>query len=375
MAAPPGGRLAARLVWLWPLLALGFFGVVAAVGVAGPYRGAPLVLTLAVLLLPVLLGSAFAAVFHAEVIAHRTGEPYGTLILTVAVTVIEVALITSVMAAPGGAGSTLARDSVFAVVMIVCNGMVGLGIVIGGLKHGEQSFQVTGASAYLSVLMTLAVLTLVMPSYTSTTPGPIYSTGQLVAVSLATLALYAIFLYVQTVRNRDYFIAAALGETAPDDHGHPVSSARAVWASVGFLVLALVSVILLAKKFAVVLDATLAQSGAPAELGGVVVALLVLTPEAAAAFGAARRDELQKSINLALGSSLANIGLTVPAVATVAIASGYPLTLGIGPKETVLLALTFAVSLLTFATGRTTLLSGFVHLVLFAIYGLLVFLP
>jgi Ca2+:H+ antiporter len=360
------------MAWLWPPAAVLFYVAASAMGAGGTDLSSPIAVGFAVAAVPVLLGAVFAAVFHSEVIAHRTGEPYGTLVLTVSVIIIEVALIMAIMAS-GKGNPALARDSIFAVVMIVCNGMVGLCIVIGGLKYREQSFRVTGASAYLTVLMPLAVLTLVLPNFTITTPGPVYSREQLVFVSLVTLALYAVFLYMQTILHRDYFlIEGAEDEAGGEVHAHP---AVPIWANVAFLLLSLVSVVLLAKKFAGVLEAGLEEIGAPEAVAGVLVALLVLLPEAVAAVAAARRDQLQKSINLALGSSLATIGLTMPAIAALAILQDQPILLGVGGEQTILLALTFAVSLLTFATGRTNILSGFVHLVLFATFALLVFAP
>jgi Ca2+:H+ antiporter len=306
----------------------------------------------------------------AELITHRLGEPYGTLVLTVAVTVIEVALIASVMLGEEGGSPTLARDTVFAVVMIVCNGLVGLCILAGGLRHREQSFRVTGASAYLAVLAPLALLTLVLPNYTRTTLGPIYSPSQLVFIGFVTLALYAAFLYIQTIRHRDYF--TVLGGEEPDGH---VPSNREVAIGAGLLLLALVGVILLAKKFAAVVDVGLSAVGAPPAVTGVILALLILLPEGVAALGAARQDALQKSLNLALGSSLATIGLTVPAVAVVALVLHTDLVLGLDPKDSLLLGLTIVVSLLTFGTGRTNILYGFVHLVIFATFMFLVFVP
>ncbi len=356
--------------WALPAIGAAFTALAYLFGFdpAGP--ASALKLAIGAALIPVLFATVFAAVHHAEVIAQRTGEPYGTLILTAAVTIIELALIVSVMTA-GKDNPALARDAVFAVVMIVCNGLVGLCIVIGGIRHGEQSFRVTGASSYLSVLMVLAVLTLVLPNYTSTTPGPFFSESQLVFISIATIALYAVFLYIQTIRHREYFIAAG---AAAESHA-TLPSTTQVALSLALLLISLVAVILLAKKFADVVEATLIGTRTPEFAVGVLVALLVLLPEALAAIGAARRDELQKSINLALGSSLATIGLTVPAIGTVAIAIHKELLLGIDGKHTVLLLLTFAVSLLTFATGRTNILSGFVHLVLFATFAFLVLSP
>ena len=365
------GRTSRRLVWWWPVLALAFFGLASLYGVGAAFRPSLLGVILAAALLPVLFGTVFAAVYHSEVIAVRTGEPYGTLVLTVAVTVIEVALITSVMAT-GHGSATLARDSVFAVVMLVCNGLVGLCIVIGGLRYHEQSFRVSGAGSYLMVVMTLAILTLVLPDYTSSVTGPYYSTAQIIFVSVATLALYATFLYIQTVRHRDYFILEI--DDAGASHG-TFQSEKAVAASTLFLLLSLTVIVLLAKKFAAVLGVALEFTKAPSAVGGIIVALLVLLPEAMAAVTAARRNQLQKSINLALGSTLATIGLTVPAVAAVSISIGQGIALGLDQKDIVLLVLTFAVSLLTFATGRTNILAGFVHLVLLATFIFLVFAP
>jgi Ca2+:H+ antiporter len=365
------GRTSRRLVWWWPVLALAVFALASVYGVGAAFKPSPLGVILAAALLPVLFGTVFAAVYHSEVIAVRTGEPYGTLVLTVAVTVIEVALIMSVMAA-GHGSATLARDSVFAVVMLVCNGLVGLCIVIGGLRYHEQTFRVSGAGSYLMVVMTLAILTLVLPDYTSSVTGPYYSTAQMIFVSVATVALYAAFLYIQTVRHRDYFILQL--DDAGTSHGNSQSE-KAVAASAAFLLLSLTVIVLLAKKFAAVLAVALEFTKAPSAVGGIIVALLVLLPEAMAAVTAARRNQLQKSINLALGSTLATIGLTVPAVAAVGISFGQSIALGLDQKDTVLLVLTFAVSLLTFATGRTNILAGFVHLVLLATYIFLVFAP
>ena len=321
--------------------------------------------------LALLIGVVFAAVYHADVIAHRTGEPYGTLVLTVAVTVIEVALILSIMLAGDGRPS-LARETVFSVIMVVCNGLVGLCLWLGGLRYGEQGFRLPGTSAYLVVLMPLATLTLVLPTYTTSAPGPSYSPSQLVFVSLATLALYGVFLYVQTVRHRDYFLSDMGG--AADEHAN-APSGRQLWESVVLLLVALTAVVLLAKGVAGSLERMVAAIGAPADTVGLLVAILVLLPETVAALRAAVRNELQKSLNLALGSSLATIGLTIPAVSLLAIYLKQPLHLGIELRETVLLVLTFAVSLVTFGGGRTNILPGFVHLVLFAIFVFLVFVP
>lgn len=325
---------------------------------------------LALALLPVLLVTVFAAVHHAEVIAHLTGEPFGTLVLTVAVTVIEVALIAFLMLSEA-ASPTLVRDTVFSVVMIVCNGLVGLCVLLGGIRHGEQGFRTGGAIAYLTVVSAMATLTLIIPNYTLTTNSPTFSQGQLAFVSVVTLLLYAAFLYIQTVRHKDHFVSGDLHQR-PDGHAFET---RAVLTAAIFLVITLVAVILLAKAFSGVAESALERVGAPPSLIGVIVALLVLLPESVAAVIAARRDELQKSVNLALGSSLATIGLTIPAVAIVSALIAKPILLGLGPRDTVMLVLTLFISQLTFGRGRTNILNGFVHLMLFACFLLFIFLP
>jgi Ca2+:H+ antiporter len=346
-------------------------GLAAALGLSAlAGRGADLGVVLPLAGMLVLMGVVFACVWHADIIAHRTGEPYGTLVLTVAVTVIEVALILSIMLA-GEGKPTLARETVFSVIMIVCNGVVGLCLVLGGLRYGEQGFRVPGASAYLVVLTPLATLTLILPTWTTSVPGPYYTTSQLAFVSSVTIILYSVFLYVQAVRHRDYFLSDLGG--AAEHHALPGS--RQLWESAVLLLVGLVAVVLLAKGVAGSIETAVAAVGAPTEVVGLLVALLVLLPETVAALGAARRNELQKSINLALGSSLATIGLTIPGVSLLAIALDQRLELGVDMRDTVLLVLTFAVSLLTFGGGRTNILPGFVHLVLFAVFVFMIFVP
>jgi Ca2+:H+ antiporter len=327
-------------------------------------------LVFAALLLTILFGTVFAAVHHAEVIAERIGEPYGTLLLTLAVTIIEVALIATIMLGDKPVPA-LARDTVFAVIMIVCNGLVGICIFIGGLRYREQDFQVSGANLYLSVLFVMATMTLIMPNYTLTAPGPIYSAAQLGFVSVVTLILYGVFLYTQTIRHRDYFINDANGDRADGS----LLSNRMLSISIALLLLSLLAVVLLAKKFSLVVDIAIASIGAPPAFAGVLVALLILLPESVAAVAAARKNDLQKSINLALGSSLATIGLTIPAVAVAAYALDKQLVLGLNAQEMVLLVLTFIISMLTFGTGRTNILFGLVHMVVFAVFVFLVFVP
>ncbi|MGA9089027.1 MAG: ionic transporter y4hA [Bradyrhizobium sp.] len=357
-----------RSAWIFPALSVLLFAGVTALGYSFAPSAAGVVF--AAVLLVILFGTVFAAVHHAEVIAERIGEPYGTLLLTLAVTIIEVALIATIMLGEKTV-TTLARDTVFAVVMIVCNGLVGICILAGGLRYREQDIQLTGSSLYLSVLVVLATITLIMPNYTLTTPGPVYSAGQLGFVSIVTILLYAVFLYTQTVRHRNYFVGELTG--AADEGTH--LSNRTIFLSTVLLLVSLLAVVLLAKKFSQVVDAGAALIGAPPAFAGILVALLILLPESVAAVGAARKNDLQKSINLALGSSLATIGLTIPAVAVAAYALDKQLVLGLPAQHMVLLALTFVLGMLTLGTGRTNILFGLVHLVVFAVFLFLVFVP
>ncbi|WGS53433.1 ionic transporter y4hA [Paraburkholderia sp. D15] len=318
-----------------------------------------------------LCAAVFTAVHHAEVVAHRVGEPFGTLVLAVAVTVIEVALIVSVMLTSGPEKAGLARDTVFAAVMIVCNGIVGICLLVGGIRHREQDFQSRGASAALAVLASLSVLTLVMPNYTTTSVGPILSSSQLAFAGVSSLVLYGVFVFVQTVRHRDYFLADVPDE---DVHAAPPTVGVALAAG-GLLLVCLVAVVLLAKVLSPIVETAVQNAGAPAAVVGIVIAALVLLPEGLAAVRAARADRLQNSLNLALGSALASIGLTIPTVAAVFLWNGQPLMLGIDGKETVLLILTLLVGTLTLSSGRTTILQGAVHLSLFAAYLFLSFAP
>ena len=322
-----------RPAWIFPLLSVLLFAGVTALH----YTFVPSAFgwLFAVVLLVILFGTVFAAVHHAEIVAERIGEPFGTLLLTLSVTIIEVALIATIMLGEK-AVTTLARDTVFAVVMIVCNGLVGLCILVGGLRYREQDIQVSGSNLYLSVLAVLATITLIMPNYTLTTPGPVYSAGQLGFISVVTILLYAVFLYTQTVRHRDYFVA----DSTSAGHDGPQAPGRMIVLSTVLLLVSLLAGVLLAKKFSQVVDASAALIGAPPAFAGILVALLILLPEGVAAIAAARRNDLQKSINLALGSSLATIGLTIPAVAIAAYELARQLVLGLPPQEMVLLALT-----------------------------------
>jgi len=347
-----------------PLLALALVAAAFVLPVGGIF------IALAV---PALIGAVLAAVHHAEVVAHRVGEPFGTLILAVAVTVIEVSLILSMMLAGGPDKSALPRDTIFSAVMIICNGAVGLCLLAGGIEHHEQSFRLEGATSALAALIALSTLSLVLPTFTTSAPGPRYTNVQLAFAAAASLALWAVFVFIQTVRHRDYFLPP---EGAGDESAHaaPPSNAAA-WASFGLMVVALVAVIGLAKVLSPAMERGIAAAGAPQTVIGIVIALLVLLPETWAAVRAARADRMQTSLNLALGSALASIGLTIPAVAVASVLLGMPLQLGLAPKDLVLLALTFAVGAITLGTGRTNVLQGAVHLVIFAAFLVLSVVP
>ncbi|WP_332116601.1 ionic transporter y4hA [Azorhizobium caulinodans] len=370
MAADVSGPMP-KSAWLYPIVALGYFGLATGLGFDEGFTGSMSGILLAIVLIPVIFGAIFAAVYHAEVIGHATGEPFGTLVLTAAVTIIEVALIASVMLSDDGGSPELARDTVFSVVMTVCTGLTGICILGGGLRFKEQVYETTGAGAYLTVLIVLVTLTLVLPNYTQGTPGPFYSSSQLAFFSVLTLILYGVFLYIQMVRHRDYFVSSNGSVVAVE---HAIPTARALL-SAGLLFAALTAIVLLSKKFAIVVEAGREAVGSPPAVTGLIVAILILLPESIPAFQAARRDQLQKSLNLALGSSLATIGMTFPAVAVVSLALNKPLVLGLTPRDTVLMATTLLVSSLTLGSGRTNILYGFTHLVIFAAFLFLTFQP
>jgi Ca2+:H+ antiporter len=312
-----------------------------------------------------LVATVFAAVYHAEVVAHRVGEPFGTLVLALAVTVIETALIVSVMIAAPAESTGLARDTVFAAVMIVCNGIVGFCLLMGGARYHEQGFQVQGASAALAVLAALTGLTLILPNFAASDLGPLYSTPQLVFAGLVSLVLYGSFVFVQTMRHRDYFLPIQTDDE--EAHASPPTDRTAVL-SAGLLLVSLVVIVGLAKILTPTVELGVAYFGVPKAVVGIVIATLVLLPEGLAALRAALGNRLQTSLNLALGSSLATIGLTIPAVAAVSIVLAQPLELGLEAKEQALLALTLLLGVITLGTGRTTVLQGIVHLVLFAVF-------
>jgi Ca2+:H+ antiporter len=320
-----------------------------------------------------LIGAVIASVHHAEVVAHRVGEPLGTVVLSICVTVIEVALIFTVMLSAGPDAATLPRDTIYSVIMITCCGVVGLSLVIGALRHREQSFHVLGSNASLATLVAMATLALVLPTFTISSPGPTYTTSQLMFASTASLALWCGFVFVQTVSHREYFVPVgdAAGGHAPalqPSRGHAM-------ASFGALVIALAAVVGLAHEISPTVEAAVVHAQLPKSVISVVIALLTLLPEGWAAIRAAMADRIQTSLNLSLGSALASIGLTIPAIAISSKLVGTTLMLGLAPKELVLVILAFFVTSITLVAGRTHLMLGFVHLVVFGAFLFLSLVP
>lgn len=314
----------------------------------------------------VLISVVLSAVYHAEVVAHKVGEPYGTLILALAITVIEVSLIVTIMLSKGGEeSSTLARDTVFAAIMLILTGIIGLCLLIGGYRYKEQVFVKQGVSAALVTLTAITVLTLVLPNYTTTEAGPVYSTSQLIFVAIVSLVLYMGFVLVQAVRHRDYFLPEDTTKEDEEIHAPPPTNFTAI-ISLLFLVLALAVVVILSKKLSPAIEKIVVDMGAPKSLVGIIIASVILLPEGLAALRAARNNRLQTSLNLALGSALASIGLTIPAVAIVGYFTGFTITLGIDTKSTLLLILSLFTISISFGAGRTNILQGIVLLVILA---------
>lgn len=323
-----------------------------------------------IILLGAVLWSAISAVHHADCLAVKCGEPYGTLILTLSVISIEVMMISAAML-HGANNPTLARDTMFAVVMIALNGLVGFSLLLGGLRHREQNYNLQGAGAYLNTIMALVVLGLVLPNFTTSLSGPRFTTVQEIFLIAVTVILYAIFLIIQTGRHRSYFKDT---DAAESDH-HKLGVLRSAGFHAVMLVLYLIVVIVLAEHFAIPLDNCIESFGAPQAFGGAVIAALVLAPEAMAAISAARRNQLQRSVNILHGSVLASIGLTIPAVLTIGMFTDHPVVLGIQGGNIPLLVLTLGVTMITFSSGKTNVLQGCVHLLLFAVFLLLIFAP
>ena len=324
-------------------------------------------------LFAVILWSAMCVVRHAECLAVKLGEPYGTLILTLSAISIEVVMISTAML-HGANNPTLGRDAIFAVVMIALNGFVGLCLVIGGLRYREQYYNLQGVNSYLNVIMTLAVLGLVLPNFTTSTSSPTFSTEQEIFLIVMSLLLYAIFLLIQTMRHRRYFVEYRETVSAANSAHHPLQTY-----STGFhatmLLLYMVTVILLAKKFAIPLDNSIERFGMPQAFGGAIIAALVLAPEGIGAIDATLRNQLQRSINILFGSVLATIGLTISAVLTIGLSTRQSVVLGVQGGNLPLLLLTLAVSVVTFTSRKTNVLQGCVHLLLFAVFVLLIFAP
>jgi Ca2+:H+ antiporter len=316
----------------------------------------------------VMMLSAFAVVRHSECLAEIFGEPYGTLILTFAITAIEVMMIAAVMLT-GPEVSTTARDTMFAVMMIVFNGMAGVALLVGGLRYKEQIHNLQGANAFLAVIIPLAVVTLVLPSFTSA-PGGTLSVLHEIFLIFMSVALYGVFLAIQTLSHKHYFLDADESDSMP--HA-PVTDLRPAAYHGALLVLYIVPIVLLSKKIAVPVDFGVSVLGAPAALVGFLVAVLIMAPESLSALRATLANQLQRSINLLLGSVLASISLTIPAVLAIALATGRVVVLGLPPVDMLLLALTLASALLTYASGRTNILQGAVHLLLFCAYVVLIF--
>ena len=348
--------------------------------------GAPLAsLAIFCWLLAIIIWAAFGVVHEAEEIAHRLGEPYGTLVLTLSIVIIEVALISAVMLGAKGA-QTLGRDTMFAVLMIVLNGVVGLGLLIGGQRHFVQRYNLKGASSYLAVIIPLTVITLVLPNFTTSTPDGTLTTAQSISFSIFTILLYGSFLILQTGRHRAFYqepregsqdgsvAAAAVAATAEHDPGEGPHGGGTL-PHVGLLLANILPIVVLAKSLATVLDFGIARLGAPPALGGILIAMVVFTPECITALRAITANELQRAINLCLGAATSTLGLTVPAILTIGLITGQSVVLGLSQTNMVLLAMTLMLSTLTFTGTRTTMLEGAVHLSVFLVFVVLVFSP
>ncbi|TXM97132.1 calcium:proton antiporter [Methylobacterium sp. WL103] len=328
-------------------------------------------------LLVAIFWCAFGVVHEAEELADILGEPLGTLVLTLSIVVIEVALVSAVMLGAKDA-PTLGRDTMFAVLMIVLNGVVGLGLLVGGLRHHQQSYNLQGASAFLSVIIPLSTLALIIPNFTTSTRDGTLTTLQAVTFSGFTLALYAVFLLIQTGRHSDFFQDGSGAEgsrSVAEPERRTKAPAGSIVRHTVLLVANILPIVLLSKSLATILDHGIAALGAPSALSGVLIAAIVFTPEAISALKAVARNELQRAINLCLGAATSTIGLTVPAVLAVGLLTGQTVVLGLKPTEMTLLAVTLILSTLTFSGLRTTVLEGAVHLIVFFVYLVLIFSP
>jgi Ca2+:H+ antiporter len=362
---PLVGAWERRVRWqqLLPLVGLVVLGATWLVPMTGSF---------AALCAVALLGAVVSSVHHAEVVAQRVGEPFGTLVLALAVTGIEAGLLVSLIFAAGEGRELLARDTLYATVMIIGSGVLGLCVLLGAVRHHQQSFHVEGASPAFSALAALAVLVLIMPGFTVSAPGALYTTAQLVFVAICSISLWCVFVFFQTIRHRDYFLPQGGGNVP--EHAPPPTTAVAV-RSFALLLVSLVAVIGLAKAISPAIEAAVLAFGVPRAAIGIAVALIVLLPESAAAIRAALANRLQTSLNLALGSALATIGLTVPIVVGICIAFDLPLVLGLEPKDIVLLTLTLIVGTTGVVAGRANLMHGAVQIVIFAAFLFLALVP
>jgi len=325
-------------------------------------------------LFAVVLWSAIRVVRHADCLAIKVGEPYGTLILTLSAISIEVVMISTAML-HGENNPTLGRDAIFAVIMIALNGLVGLSLLLGGLRYREQHYNIQGVNAYLNVIMALAVLGLVLPNFTTSTSGPTFSTEQEIFFVTMSLLLYGTFLLIETLRHRGYFVEAKETTTAAKHPPHHLARVRSTGFHALMLVLYLGVVIFLAEKFAIPLDNSIEQFHMPQAFGGAIIAALVLSPEGLSGITASLHNQLQRSINILFGSVLATIGLTIPAVLMIGLLTKRSVALGLQGGNLPLLLLTLAVSVVTFTSRKTNVLQGCIHLLLFAVFVLLIFAP
>jgi len=319
-----------------------------------------------------LISSVLAAVHHAEVVAHKVGEPFGTIILAICITILEVSLIVSLMVAGGEHATTYARDTVFAAIMLILNGILGICIWIGGVKYREQFFARTSATTYLVSLVAILVMTLILPNFTTSKHGPYYTHSQLIFVSFACLVIYSTFLMVQTVRHRNYFITE---EKEGEEESYEKPDLTKTVTSLVFLIVCLGVVVFMAKALSPQIEDFVKTIGAPQSLVGVIIAAVVLLPEGLAAIRAAKNDKIQASLNLALGSALASIGLTIPVVSVVCIIYDIPLALGLDKKSVILLTLSVFTVMLSLSRGKTNILYGVVLLVNLMAYIFYVIVP
>jgi len=365
----------ARLLIAWATVtAFLIFGGVWLTDLESPIKSAALFIWL----FTVIAWCTFGVIEHAEHLAELLGEPLGTLILTLSIIVIEVALISAVMLTTN-TSPVLGRDTMFALLMIILNGAIGLALLLGGMRHHEQEYNLQGAAAFLALIVPLSVIALVLPNFTRSTEDPSLTGVQTVFFALFTILLYGVFLAVQTVSHRSFFVDpqldAAATEPFQDARDYRKPSLQKVGTHTLLLIVTVLPIVLLAKQLAKLVDHGLAALGVPAALGGVLIALIVFTPEGVSALRAALGNQLQRAVNLCLGAALSTIGLTVPAVLGIGLITGQPVMLGLSPAEMTLLAVTLALSLLTFSGSRTTILQGAVHLVLFFVYIVLIFSP